>query len=204
MIATPGVVGTHHCAMMKPRAVAIMAPHSGIGGCAPIPRKPRPAAVRMMLLIANATRTTIEGTHSGMMCRATMRLADAPVRRCAEMKSARLMASVSARASRANGGHEVSAMAITALLPSNLELPSITGLLQDGGLLSLLIVFTITYSGSRIGITATVGILIAGQLAMGAVIDRFGLFGADVIPLGWPRLLGIALLAGGAALSLHR
>ena len=73
-----------------------------------------------------------------------------------------------------------------------------------GGVLSLLIVFTITYSGSRIGITATVGILIAGQLAMGAVIDRFGLFGADVIPLGWPRLLGIALLAGGAALSLHR
>ena len=73
-----------------------------------------------------------------------------------------------------------------------------------GGLLSLLIVLTITYSGSRIGITATVAILIAGQLAMGTVIDRFGWFGAEKIPLGWTRLLGIALLAAGAALSLRR
>ena len=76
--------------------------------------------------------------------------------------------------------------------------------LWSGALMGLLIVLTITYSGSRIGTTATVAILIAGQLAMGAVIDQFGLFGADRIPLGWPRLVGIALLAAGAALSLRR
>jgi transporter family-2 protein len=46
--------------------------------------------------------------------------------------------------------------------------------------------------------------LIAGQLAMGAVIDRFGLFGVDQIALHWPRLLGIALLAVGAVLSLRK
>jgi uncharacterized membrane protein YdcZ (DUF606 family) len=39
---------------------------------------------------------------------------------------------------------------------------------------------------------------------MGAVIDRFGLFGLEQIPMGWPRLLGIALLALGAALSLKK
>jgi transporter family-2 protein len=76
--------------------------------------------------------------------------------------------------------------------------------LWTGALLSLLIVFTITYSGSRLGIVATVAILIAGQLAMGALIDRFGLFGVDRVPLAWPRLLGIALLAVGAALTLKR
>ena len=36
------------------------------------------------------------------------------------------------------------------------------------------------------------------------MIDRFGLFGLERIPIGWPRLLGIALLAVGAALSLRR
>jgi bacterial/archaeal transporter family-2 protein len=76
--------------------------------------------------------------------------------------------------------------------------------LWSGALMSLLIVLTITYSGSKIGVTATVGILIAGQLAMGAVIDRFGLFGSERIALTWPRALGIALLAAGAVLSLKR
>jgi transporter family-2 protein len=74
----------------------------------------------------------------------------------------------------------------------------------SGGVLSLLIVFTITYAGPRIGVAATVGILIAGQLVMGAAIDRFGLFGSERIGLHWPRLVGIALLAIGAALSLRK
>jgi bacterial/archaeal transporter family-2 protein len=73
-----------------------------------------------------------------------------------------------------------------------------------GGIMGLLIVFTITYSGPRIGVAATVGILIAGQLAMGAAIDRWGLFGSERIALHWPRLLGIGLLAAGAALSLRK
>jgi bacterial/archaeal transporter family-2 protein len=73
-----------------------------------------------------------------------------------------------------------------------------------GGVMGLLIVFTVTYAGPRIGVAATVGILIAGQLAMGAAIDRFGLFGSEKIALHWPRLLGIGLLAVGAALSLRK
>jgi bacterial/archaeal transporter family-2 protein len=73
-----------------------------------------------------------------------------------------------------------------------------------GGVFGLLIVFTVTYAGPRIGVAATVGILIAGQLVMGAAIDRWGLFRSERIPLHWPRLLGIALLAVGAALSLKR
>jgi transporter family-2 protein len=73
-----------------------------------------------------------------------------------------------------------------------------------GGMLGLLIVFTITYAGSRIGVASTVGILIAGQLVMGAAVDRWGLFGSDRNPLHWPRILGIVLLGAGAALSLKR
>ena len=73
-----------------------------------------------------------------------------------------------------------------------------------GGIMGLLIVFTVTYSGPRIGVAATVGILIAGQLVMGAAIDRWGLFGSQRIALHGPRLLGIGLLAVGAALSLRK
>jgi bacterial/archaeal transporter family-2 protein len=73
-----------------------------------------------------------------------------------------------------------------------------------GGVMGLLIVFTVTYAGPRIGVAATVGILIAGQLAMGAAIDRWGLFGSERIALHWPRVLGIGLLAVGSALSLKK
>ena len=76
--------------------------------------------------------------------------------------------------------------------------------LWSAGLMGLIVILTITFAAPRIGAAATIGLLIAGQLAMGAVIDRFGLFGLEQIPIGWPRLLGIALLAVGAALSLKR
>jgi uncharacterized membrane protein YdcZ (DUF606 family) len=39
---------------------------------------------------------------------------------------------------------------------------------------------------------------------MGAAIDKWGLFGSERIDLRWPRLVGIALLAVGAALSLRK
>jgi transporter family-2 protein len=73
-----------------------------------------------------------------------------------------------------------------------------------GGLMGLTVVFAITFAQPRIGATATIGILIAGQLVMGALIDRFGLFGVDRIDISLPRAIGIALLGIGAGLSLVR
>lgn len=73
-----------------------------------------------------------------------------------------------------------------------------------GAVLGTFIVFTITVVSPRIGTTATIALLVAGQLAAGTVIDRFGLFGFERIALSGPRVLGIALLAVGAALTLKR
>ena len=73
-----------------------------------------------------------------------------------------------------------------------------------GAVMGAIVVFTIMFAGPRIGTAATIGLLIAGQLGMGAVIDRFGLFGVDRIALHWPRLVGIVLLGAGAALSLRK
>ena len=76
--------------------------------------------------------------------------------------------------------------------------------LWTGGAISAFIVISVTVAPPRIGTTATIGVIIAGNLAMAAAIDRYGLLGQEQIGLGWPRLLGIGLLAAGAALSLHR
>ena len=54
------------------------------------------------------------------------------------------------------------------------------------------------------GAIATIGLLIAGQLAMGVIIDAFGLFGLEKIPVTPARVVGLVLLAAGAALVLKR
>jgi transporter family-2 protein len=73
-----------------------------------------------------------------------------------------------------------------------------------GGLMGFTVVTSITFAQPRLGATAVIGILIAGQLVMGAVIDRFGLFGVEQIGISPARALGIGLLGIGAALSLVR
>jgi transporter family-2 protein len=73
-----------------------------------------------------------------------------------------------------------------------------------GGVMSALIVLSITVAGPRIGIVATTAILIAAQFGLAALIDRAGWFGVEQIALGWTRVAGLALLAAGAVLVLRR
>jgi transporter family-2 protein len=73
-----------------------------------------------------------------------------------------------------------------------------------GGLMGFTVVTSITFAQPRLGATAVIGILIAGQLVMGAVIDRFGLFGVQQIAISPARAVGIVLLGIGAGLSLVR
>lgn len=73
-----------------------------------------------------------------------------------------------------------------------------------GGVMSALIILSITVAGPRIGIVATTAILIAGQFALATAIDRYGWFGVDRVAVSWQRLLGLALLAAGAVLTLKR
>src|SRR4029450_3112401 len=74
--------------------------------------------------------------------------------------------------------------------------------LWTGGALSVLIILAITVASPRIGLAATIGIIIAFNLIVAALIDRFGWFGFDRIPIGWTRVVGLACLGVGAALSL--
>jgi transporter family-2 protein len=73
-----------------------------------------------------------------------------------------------------------------------------------GGVMSVFIVLAITVGPPRIGVTATIAIVIAGNLLSAALIDRFGLFGVERVGLTGPRVVGFVLLALGAALTLKR
>jgi transporter family-2 protein len=73
-----------------------------------------------------------------------------------------------------------------------------------GGVMSVFIILTITVSGPRIGVVATTAFLIAAQLSFATVIDRYGLFGIEQVPVSWSRVLGVVLLLAGAALTLKR
>jgi len=76
--------------------------------------------------------------------------------------------------------------------------------LWTGGAMSVLIILAITVASPRIGLAATIGIIIAFNLGVAALIDRFGWFGFDQITITWTRALGLMLLGAGAVLSLFK
>jgi transporter family-2 protein len=76
--------------------------------------------------------------------------------------------------------------------------------LWSGGALSVLIILAITVASPRLGLAPTIGIIIAFNLGVAALIDRFGWFGFDQIAITWTRALGLVLLGAGAALSLFK
>ena len=73
-----------------------------------------------------------------------------------------------------------------------------------GAVMGAFIVLTITIAAPRVGVVTVTALLIAGQLGTAVLIDRFGIFGVERIALSWPRVVGIALLVAGAALTLRR
>ena len=73
-----------------------------------------------------------------------------------------------------------------------------------GGVMSVFIVLAVTVAGPRIGVVATTALIVAAQFGLAALIDRYGWLGVERVPVTWPRVVGIALLAIGAALTLRR
>ena len=71
------------------------------------------------------------------------------------------------------------------------------------GLLGLIIVGTIGYTASRLGLVATFTILVAVQFIAAALLDHFGLLGALARPLDAPRLLGMGVVLFGVWLILR-
>lgn len=73
----------------------------------------------------------------------------------------------------------------------------------SAGALGLVIVGTIGYGTARLGLVSAMTIIIAAQFISGAVIDHFGVLGADLKPLDLYRLSGIGLMLVGTWLIVR-
>ena len=82
-IARLGNSATCGALTMSARASLSIAPHSGVGGCAPMPRNDRLAAVMIEVPRRIVKYTTIAEMLPGRMCRITMVQSLAPMLRTA-------------------------------------------------------------------------------------------------------------------------
>jgi transporter family-2 protein len=71
------------------------------------------------------------------------------------------------------------------------------------GLLGLIIVGTIGYTTPRLGLVPALTILVASQFIVGALLDHFGILGADLRSLNLSRLAGIGTMLFGVWLSIR-
>ena len=69
------------------------------------------------------------------------------------------------------------------------------------GALIAFYVLSITYIAPTFGVGNAVFFVLLGQLISAAAIDHFGLFGAQVTPINTLRILGIAVMAAGVAIT---
>jgi transporter family-2 protein len=70
-----------------------------------------------------------------------------------------------------------------------------------GGVLIAFYVLAITWVAPRFGVGSAIFFVLLGQLASAAVIDHFGLFGAQASPISAKRAAGLVFMAAGALLA---
>ena len=71
------------------------------------------------------------------------------------------------------------------------------------GALGLVIVGSIGYSTARLGLVTAMTVIVAAQFIAGAVVDHFGVLGADLRPLDLTRLSGMGLMLLGTWLVVR-
>jgi transporter family-2 protein len=73
-----------------------------------------------------------------------------------------------------------------------------------GGLLGAVYVFVALEAVRTLGASGLTAVVIAGQLAISVVVDRFGLLGVARQAIGVQRIVGLALLGVGVALVVRK
>ena len=82
--------------------------------------------------------------------------------------------------------------------------PMLIGATAISGLLGIMIVTGISFSLQRAGVAAGLAGVIFGQLLLSAVIDSFGIGGADPIQFTLTRVLGLLVTGFGVYLLLPK
>lgn len=71
------------------------------------------------------------------------------------------------------------------------------GVIVVAGLMGIAIITGMAYALPRTGLGAGLAAIIAGQMAVGVLVDTLGLAGGEAIPLSLARIGGLGLLALG-------
>jgi transporter family-2 protein len=80
---------------------------------------------------------------------------------------------------------------------------SVPWYVMSAGVLGLIIVGTIGYSTQRLGLATAFTIIVASQFIAGALLDHFGILGADLRQLDFTRLAGIGVMLLGVWLIIR-
>jgi transporter family-2 protein len=102
------------------------------------------------------------------------------------------------------GGAVISAIVLLARGGEQIEQwRSLPWYLWGAGGFGVILYLTLSVTFPRLGATATLVLIILGQLLTGIVIDHFGLLGVSVRPVDAGRVLGAAALLVGAYIILR-
>lgn len=71
-----------------------------------------------------------------------------------------------------------------------------------GGVLGVVIIYSVAFSMPKIGVAPATAAIIVAQVLTATLVDHFGLFGLNKIPFSFCSILGSTLMAGGAWLIL--
>ena len=69
-----------------------------------------------------------------------------------------------------------------------------------GGVLGLVITITVMLGIQGLSPTVSISIILISQLLVAALIDAFGLLGAERVSFDWTKYLGIAMMIAGVVL----
>ncbi len=76
-------------------------------------------------------------------------------------------------------------------------LGSVNKLYLTGGIIGVIITITVMLAIGKTSPTVATSVILIAQLAVAALIDMFGLFGAEKVSFHITKLLGLALMIGG-------
>lgn len=66
-----------------------------------------------------------------------------------------------------------------------------------GGILGVIIIFTVMMGIGKLGPTYSIATILVAQLTAAAIIDSFGLFGAEKLTFGCNKILGVIVMIVG-------
>jgi len=71
------------------------------------------------------------------------------------------------------------------------------------GAMGLIVVGGVSFMIPRVGVAASITLIIAGQILLSAILDHYGLLGVDVRHLSLQRVFGLLLVFFGAWLTVR-